>query len=130
MAEDRVVLDASALLCIFNNERGAEAIIPHLADAAISTVNLTEIWAKWAEKPLVPAERLAEAINDLQLDVIDFDAEQARHSGLLRAETRAQGLSLGDRACLALALKLKAPVVTTDRIWAKLDVGVKVIVAR
>jgi PIN domain nuclease of toxin-antitoxin system len=62
--------------------------------------------------------------------VADFDAELAYRTGLLRRETRSFGLSLGDRACLALALREKLPVFTTDRRWRELRLGIEINVLR
>jgi PIN domain nuclease of toxin-antitoxin system len=62
--------------------------------------------------------------------VVDFDAAQARVAGDLRSLTRAQGLSLGDRACLALAQALGLPVMTADRAWASLEVEIKIRTVR
>ena len=66
----------------------------------------------------------------LGLTVVPFDEEQAYKAGLLRQTTRSQGLSLGDRACLALAHSLGLPAITADRAWSNLNVGVEVILVR
>lgn len=63
-------------------------------------------------------------------DILPFDEATAYEAGLLRGATRHLGLSLGDRACLALARRLSASVLTADRAWAGLDVGVPVEVIR
>jgi PIN domain nuclease of toxin-antitoxin system len=94
--------------------------------ASIGTVNLAEVAAKLAEVGIAePAIR--QAIGSLGLDVHDFDAELAYISGMLRATTRQLGLSLGDRACLALGRRLGVPVVTADRTWLGLGFDVQVI---
>jgi predicted nucleic acid-binding protein len=72
-----------------------------------------------------PAERQA-----LELEVIPFDVAQAMVAGKLRSRIRSLGLSLGDRACLALAMARGLPAVTMDRGWAALDIGAEVIIAR
>jgi PIN domain nuclease of toxin-antitoxin system len=72
------------------------------------------------------ADEIDEALEGLALDVRPFDRAQARAAGLLRRATRDRGLSLGDRACLALGLALQAPVVTTDSAWEGLEAGVEV----
>ncbi len=106
---NRVVLDASALLAILNQESGAETLTPELLSAAaISTVNL--------------ASPIREAV--------PFSSEHARLAGDLVAQTRALGLSLGDRACLALGLALKVPVYTADKSWKKVKVGARIHVIR
>jgi PIN domain nuclease of toxin-antitoxin system len=73
---------------------------------------------------------ISSVLDPLQLRVVAFDATQARAAGLLRDTTRSLGLSLGDRACLALAAQLGATALTTDRAWAKLGGGVGVVLAR
>jgi PIN domain nuclease of toxin-antitoxin system len=65
-----------------------------------------------------------------QLAVVPFDEELARQTGALRPATRSLGLSLGDRACLALAQREQLPILTADRIWAKLDLGIAIKVVR
>ena len=129
MSDVRYVLDASALLAAMLGEPGAQTVEAHFADACISAVNLSEVVAKLAERG-VPAESIHESLADLDLDVRDFDTAQAMRAGDLRIATRSQGLSLGDRACLALAGELKAIALTTDRAWAEIDLGIAVELAR
>jgi PIN domain nuclease of toxin-antitoxin system len=75
-------------------------------------------------------ENILSLLTRLSLEVVPFDAEQAYMTASLRPATRALGLSLGDRACLALGLRHGVPVLTADQLWAKADVGVKVEVIR
>jgi PIN domain nuclease of toxin-antitoxin system len=119
------VLDASALIAVLREEQGAAAVEAVLDDAAISAVNLLEVQAKLVERG-TPAEIAWSWLVDLDLEVIDFDAPQARVAGDLRALTRSQGLSLADRACLALARVLGAPAMTADRAWSGLEVGIEI----
>lgn len=123
------VLDASALLAVMLGERGADAILEILPGAVIGAVNLAEVVAKLQERG-VPDAQIDGDIAELDLPVIPFDAAQAMVAGKLRARTRSLGLSLGDRACLALALARRLPAVTTDRGWRTLEFGPEVIVAR
>lgn len=123
------VLDASALLAVMLGEAGADRIHSRLPGAVIGAVNLAEAVAKLQERG-VPDAEIDRDIAELDLPVIPFDAAQAMAAGKLRARTRALGLSLGDRACLALAMTRGVPAVTTDRGWAALDIGAEVIVAR
>ena len=126
---ERYVLDASAVLCLIRNEPGADTIKAALADSRISAVNLSEVIAKMADLGMDAA--LIDAVLDpLQLATIPFDAGQARAAGLMRAETRSLGLSLGDRACLALAKSSEATAMTTDRAWGALEGTAKVALAR
>jgi ribonuclease VapC len=123
------VLDASALLAVMLGEPGADLVLEILPDAVIGAVNLAEVVAKLQERG-VSDDEIDRDIAELDLPVISFDAAQAMAAGKLRARTRRHGLSLGDRACLALAMVRGAAAVTTDRDWAKLDIGANVIVAR
>lgn len=125
----KVVLDASALLTLFQGEPGSELVAQQIGDAAISAVNLSEVVAKLAEQGF--SEAIArDSLAALDLEVVDFDGEQAFVAGFLRPGTRNLGLSLGDRGCLSLAQRLGLPVLTADRSWRELDVGVKVRVIR
>jgi ribonuclease VapC len=124
-----VVLDASALIAVLREEPGAAAVEAVLDGAAVSTVNLSEVQAKLVERG-TPAEIAWSWLVDLDLDVVDFDALQAKVAGDLRALTRAHGLSLGDRACLALAEVRSLPVMTADRAWADLKIGIEIRAVR
>jgi PIN domain nuclease of toxin-antitoxin system len=126
----RIVLDASALLAVLNQEPGAENLPPErLAQATISTVNLAEAHTKLVREGIDPDEAWEDVMGPVQ-DCAPFTAEQAKIAGSLAARTRSIGLSLGDRACLALGLTLKAPVYTTDRAWKSLKLGVRIHVIR
>ena len=125
----RVVLDASAVLAILGGEPGADQVIPFLGESAISTVNLAEVHGKLVSRG-VPRNEAWKAVLSLVREVIDFDLQQSKLVGELLAETHSLGLSLGDRACLALGAVLKAPVYTTDRAWKPLKVGVEIRVLR
>jgi len=119
------VLDASALLAFLRNEPGAEEVAAVLKLSCISAVNLAETISKMVEygKPL---DDVAFQIERLHIPVIPFDAVHAKLVASLWKATRSVGLSLGDRACLALGLKTGLPVLTTERAWSKVDVGVSV----
>ena len=127
---NRVVLDASALLAVLNQEPGGEALTPEiLSGASISTVNLAEVHGKLVGWGLSPDDAWEAALGPVR-EAVAFTAEHARLVGDLVAQTRPLGLSLGDRACLALGLALKAPVFTADRSWKKLKVGARIHVVR
>lgn len=125
----RAVFDTSAILAILCEEPGKELAIEHLRGSIVSTVNLAEVFSKATETGLglEPARR---AVHKLQLEEIAFDGEQAFITGTLREATRSLGLSLGDRACLALALNQGLPVVTGDKNWQDTNIGVEVILIR
>ena len=127
MAE--VVLDASALLALLNSEQGADPVAAALPGATISAVNLSEVVSKLAEAEM-PEEAIREAIQGLAMEVVTFDRDQAYEAGLLRPFTRGAGLSLGDRACLALARRLALPALTADRSWEGLGIGITIQVIR
>lgn len=114
------ILDASAVLAVLNGEPGQKKVIPILAESAISSVNLTEVAAKLLEAGMDEAEALL-AISVLGIgEIVDFTKDLAWEAARLRPLTKQYGLSLGDRACLALAIKLKLPAVTADKEWSKL----------
>jgi PIN domain nuclease of toxin-antitoxin system len=124
-----VVLDASALLAFLNEEPGSEVVASYLDRAAMSAVNLSEVVAKLTERD-TPEALIQEFVEQLQVSIVAVDQSQAVAAGLLRPQTRAFGLSLGDRACLALGLHLNQPVITTDRQWQNLDLALEIQVIR
>jgi ribonuclease VapC len=115
------VLDASALLAYLQHERGHEAVEPVLENSALSAVNLSEVLQK-AMAAGVSTDGLETDLEAVGVRVYAFDAEDAICSAELWASTRKLGLSLGDRACLALAKRLHAPAYTADRTWAEVKV--------
>ena len=123
------VLDASAVLAVIQQEPGAERIEAHLDTGCISAVNLAEIVGKLQDRGLGNRE-IDELIALLDLDTRILDKEGAVFMGKLRQTTKLAGLSLGDRACLALAHSLGATAITMDRAWKSLDIGVAIQVAR
>ena len=117
------VLDASALLALLNREPGEERVAEALAAGVVmSTVNLSEVVAKLADIGMPEAE-IREAIEPLGLGFAAFDDAGAFGAGLLRPASRTVGLSLGDRACLALGRQSGLPVLTADLAWNSLDFG-------
>ena len=128
MNKEGYVLDASALLAVLGDEPGAERIRAALADARIGAVNLAEVVGKLQDRG-VPDQAIDDILLDLDLKVVPFDAEQAVQAGKLRAATKAAGLSLGDRACLALAGATSCVALTTDQGWTKLELDVTIELA-
>jgi ribonuclease VapC len=125
-----IVLDASALLAVLNGESGAERLTPELLSSAVSsTVNLAEVQGKLVERGLQPQDAWETTLSPIR-EAKAFTAEHAKTAGDLIARTRSLGLSLGDRACLALALALGAPVYTSDKSWKKLNLGVRIHIIR
>jgi ribonuclease VapC len=125
----KVVIDASALLAYVNGEPGADKVEAVLGEAMISAVNLAEAATKLALKKGMPDQTLAE-LTEVELAVIDFDRSLAEATGALALLTRGQGLSLGDRACLALARRERTIALTADSAWSKVRVGVDVQLIR
>ena len=123
------VLDSSAILAFLFNEAGGDKASSLFRTAMVSSVNLAEIISKQIDKGL-PPDLAALRCDGLNLDVMPFDHELARLAGTLRADTKHKGLSLGDRACLALAIREDLVAVTADRNWANLDVGCKIELIR
>jgi ribonuclease VapC len=124
------VLDASALMALFQGESGSDKVAQAVKDgAAISAVNLSEIASKLNELH-TPQTLIQDAINALGLTIVDFNTESAYQVGLLRPLTRHPGLSLGDRACLALAQYLNLPALTCDRLWKNLSLDIAIEVIR
>ncbi len=121
----RVVVDASALLAILCREPEASASSERVFGSLISTVNLAEVYSKTREKG-IEEEAIEWVVTGLQIEAVAFDDEMARITGGLRESTRSLGLSLGDRACLALGIRESLPVLTKDRKWQDADVGVEV----
>ncbi len=124
-----VVLDASVLLAILKDEPFDQAVLDVLEGAVMSTVNIAEVISALFDHGLHNSPRV-DALFGLLSRTVPFSETQAYSSGRLRTITRAYGMSLGDRACLALALELDAEVYTADRAWASLAVGVPIHLIR
>jgi ribonuclease VapC len=121
------VLDTSALLAWLWKEPGDAAVQTALTAGGchLSAVNLAELLAKFSDAGLGVDDGLA-LVAELELIIDACEGADAAESARLRGTTRATGLSLGDRACLALARRLGLPVLTADRAWREVDVGVRV----
>ena len=123
------VLDASAILAYLQGERGGDRVVAYLPGALVSTVNLAEVLTKLCEAG-APAEEAAQQLARLEFAVVPFDAGHARLAASLRESTKARGLSLGDRCCLALGMATGAKVLTADRSWPDLDIGIAIELIR
>jgi ribonuclease VapC len=124
-----VVLDSSAVLAILNAEAGADVVIEVLDDAIVCAVNHAEVITKLAEQGIA-LELARSTVATIGVQVIDFDISLAERTGDLRRVTKDLGLSLGDRACLALAEREGAFALTGDRRWANLAIGIEVRMIR
>jgi PIN domain nuclease of toxin-antitoxin system len=113
------VLDSSAILAIINLEKGAKDVESLLSGSMVSSVNVAEVLTKLVERNVSLKDALKEFVK-LGLEIAEFDIKQAAKAAELRPLTRHLGLSLGDRSCLALAIRENAVAVTADRTWANL----------
>lgn len=123
------VLDASAVLALLDSEPGADQVLAAIPSALISTVNLAEVYSNFANRgpaTWTALQRVRFAIGE----VVPFTDEMAELAGRLRPITKSLGLSLGDRACLALAMLRGADVLTADKSWAKLSLPCKIHLIR
>ncbi|MDD2861470.1 MAG: type II toxin-antitoxin system VapC family toxin [Acidiphilium sp.] len=116
---ESAVLDSSAVLALLFGEPGAERVKETLPGALLSAVNFAEIVTKLCERGM-PQDQARLAIEAIGVEVVDFGIDQACVTGELRNRTRSAGLSLGDRACLALAQQQNLPAVTADTAWAQI----------
>ena len=119
-----VVFDSSAVLAIAFGEHGADRAADALGDGVLSAVNASEVVARLVERG-ASDEDARESLRGFGLAIRPFDEGLAIAAGLLRRSTRTHGLSLGDRACLALARRERAPILTADRSWAALELGLE-----
>jgi ribonuclease VapC len=123
------VLDSSAILAVIFDETGSDDVAPLLQGAFVCTVNLTEVYTRLLLRG-VPADLAWSRLLRMGFEVCPYYEHHARIAAEMVAQTRPLGLSLGDRACLALAMERKATVYTTDRAWKSLGLGIEVQVIR
>lgn len=128
----RIVLDTSAILAQLWSEPGAEIVNRRMENSIVSAVNLAEVFTKLIERGLLEIAETQIALLQVEspIRIVPFDEVQAIICARLRTESRSLGLSLGDRACLALAIIEGATVLTADRVWADLGLSVKIELIR
>ena len=124
-----IALDASALLAFLFREAGHEQVGSLIEDSCLSAVNLSEVIARFVRDGH-DAPTVLHRLTSTTIEIVPFATADAALAASLVPETRRLGLSLGDRACLALALTRKIPAVTADRTWARLQIGVDIQVVR
>ena len=120
-----IILDASALMAMLRGETGGDRVTDLLDRAIISSVNLAEVQTKLVEAGM-PEREAWSHIAEAGVESVPFNDSHAYTAGALVGVTRQFGLSLGDRACLALAIDRKGTVYTADRIWKKLSLGIEI----
>ena len=124
-----IALDASALLAFLFRESGHEAVAARIEDCCISAVNVAEVLGRFARDGHDSAHVLAR-LQATSIEIVPFDAAAAAATAALAPATRSAGLSLGDRACLALARARSVPALTADRTWSRLELGISIEVVR
>jgi PIN domain nuclease of toxin-antitoxin system len=123
------VLDASAVLASVFREPGHDVVDAVMGNSIMTSVNLAEVASKLSDRGYTE-ETIRWTLSQLAVEVIAFSRVTATESGLLRSATRSLGLSLGDRACLALAIERGVPALTADRRWTSARTKAKVELIR
>lgn len=126
----KIVFDSSALIALLGKEKGHDFIEEHIKDAIISTVNVAEVYKYCVENEGLSEDNINNLMKMLDVKIVDFCNEQALISASLINETKKYGLSLGDRACIALAIHGNHSIITCDRVWKNLNVGIEFMLAR
>ena len=123
------VLDASALLAFLFRESGHEPVAGVIDDCCMSTVNLSEVLGRFARDGHDPRDA-AERIAASPIETVPFVEDHAALTAALLPRTADNGLSLADRACLALAIQRQIPVMTADRAWSDIELPIPVVQIR
>jgi ribonuclease VapC len=124
-----IALDASALLAFLLRERGHPRVRELLSEACMSTVNFSEVLGRFARAGQ-DVGLIAQKLLATPIELVEFSTEQAVIAAALAAATQAEGLSPGDRACLALARERHIPAITTDRAWRRLNLDIEIETVR
>ena len=124
-----IAIDASALLAFLFRERGHERVGAVIETACLSAVNLSEVIGRFVRDGH-DARTVLQRLTSTTIEIVPFTTADAALAASLVSQTRALGLSLGDRACLALALARRIPAVTADQAWAGLHIGIDIQVVR
>lgn len=117
---NKIIFDASALLVLLNQETGCEIVEKHLPHAIMSTVNIAEVITVLIDLG-IPHKTAREMVIEIIKEIVPFELQHAFTSASMKKMTKPYGLSFGDRACLTLAKLKNLPVLTADKIWAKID---------
>ncbi|WP_341793959.1 MULTISPECIES: type II toxin-antitoxin system VapC family toxin [unclassified Rickettsia] len=124
----KIVFDASALIALFAKEDGYQFIKKYMKDGIISSVNIAEVYKYCIEVQGLTEDDAKTLIKLSDIKIVDFCPKQALISAKIINKT--YGLSLGDRACVALAMLKNYPILTCDKIWQKLDLDIRFIMVR
>ena len=127
---NKCILDSSALLALFNSEKGWEKVEELLPLSIMSTVNTAEVVAELDKKLGVSSNQSKEMVLASINKIVPLDFEQSVEVGRLRKETEKFGLSLGDRACIALGLTTGYTIYTADKAWANLRLNCNIVLIR
>ena len=122
-------LDTSALITMMRDAPGGSVVGVQIRQAAVSAVNWTEVVDDCRAHGIDP-DKLRRDLESIGLAILPFTSEDARQAANFWDPSRKIRLSLSDRACLALASRLEVPVMTANRAWKHLSVGVEVRLLR
>lgn len=126
---NKIILDASALLALIKNESGADIVEALIGRIIMSSANVSEVAAFLLRKD-ISLEECKEYIEPFVETIVPFDLKHAYNAAALQKQTANKGLSLGDRACLALGIQTGYPVYTADKVWLELDLDCRIILIR
>lgn len=124
-----LVADSSALIALIRKEKGGDALLPYIGHMLVSAVNFSECIKVLQQNDTVNP-LVGHTLNSLVEEVVPFDRELALETANLNFHAKPFGLSLGDRACIALGMKRKLPIFTADKIWAKLGIDADIRLIR
>jgi len=125
----RRVIDASVVLAYLRDEPGGDVLVLDNGPFCLSSVNLAEVMTKVIDLGL-STDDVTRVLKKLPIENFDFGKDDAVRTAKFRTASRRLGLSLGDRACLALAARLATPVLTADTAWAELDLDIDIRLIR
>jgi len=125
----KIVFDSSAILALLKMESGHEIVSKNLEQAIVSSVNFCEV-VSFLSKKTQKQDEMIKFLTETFDCIEDFNIEQAIIAGSFTSITKDYGLSMGDRACLALAKYKNIPVLTADKTWSKLNLGIKIKLIR
>lgn len=124
-----IAFDSSAILALLFDEKGQDVVRAAIGDGCISAVNACEVIGRLVRDGKDASEVLR-ILHALPVEIVPFEASDAALAGSLLPLTRPLGLSLGDRACLALAITRRIGVMTADHPWLDLDLSIEIVCIR